>query len=44
MGAGTSIKYLVLQVHYHSTEHIAAAGDDSGVILQVSLVTLQSRV
>ena len=42
MGAGTSIKYLVLQVHYHSTEHIAATGDDSGVILQVSLVTAQS--
>ena len=44
MGAGTSIKYLVLQVHYHSTEHIAATGDDSGVILQVSLGTTQGVV
>ena len=34
VGGDTSIKYLVLQVHYASTDYIDAAGDDSGVILQ----------
>merc|ERR1712117_254291 len=33
VGGDTSIKYLVLQVHYASTDYIDAAGDDSGVIL-----------
>ena len=34
VGGGSSIKYLVLQVHYASTDYIDAAGDDSGVILR----------
>jgi len=34
VGAGTDIKYLVLQVHYNSIDHIPSTGDQSGVILQ----------
>ena len=34
VGGNTNIKYLVLQVHYASTEFIDPAGDDSGVFLQ----------
>ena len=34
VGGDSSIKYLVLQVHYASTDYIDAAGDDSGVILR----------
>ena len=34
MGANSKMKYLVLQVHYASTDHIEPQGDDSGVILQ----------
>ena len=34
VGGDTNIKYLVLQVHYASTDYIDADGDDSGVILQ----------
>ena len=34
VGANSKIKYLVLQVHYASTDYIEPQGDDSGVILQ----------
>ena len=34
VGAGTNIKYLVLQVHYASTDYISQDGDDSGVFLE----------
>ena len=34
VGGNSNIKYLVLQVHYASTEFIDPAGDDSGVFLQ----------
>lgn len=34
VGGDTGINYLVLQVHYASTEYIAEDGDDSGVILE----------
>ena len=34
VGANTNIKYLVLQVHYASTDYIDPRGDDSGVVLQ----------
>jgi len=34
VGADSSIKYLVLQVHYASVDHIPSTGDDSGVVLE----------
>lgn len=34
VGGDTGINYLVLQVHYASTDYIAEDGDDSGVILE----------
>jgi len=34
VGGNTNIKYLVLQVHYASTDNIDPSGDDSGVFLQ----------
>jgi len=34
VGAGTDIRYLVLQVHYASVDYIDQDGDDSGVILE----------
>jgi len=34
VGGETSTKYLVLQVHYMSVDHIPASGDDSGVFLE----------
>ena len=34
VGKGSSIKYLVLQVHYGKLDHLPAAGDDSGVVLE----------
>ena len=34
VGANSNIKYLVLQVHYASTDYIDPKGDDSGVILE----------
>jgi len=34
VGADSSIKYLVLQVHYASVDYIAESGDDSGVFLR----------
>jgi len=34
VGGDSPVKYLVLQVHYASVEHIPREGDDSGVFLQ----------
>jgi len=34
VGADSTIKYLVLQVHYASVDYIPAEGDDSGVFLE----------
>merc|ERR1712025_1538270 len=34
VGADSTIKYLVLQVHYASVDYISPEGDDSGVILE----------
>jgi peptidylglycine monooxygenase len=36
VGADSNVKYLVLQVHYASTQYIPSTGDDSGVFLQYS--------
>ena len=36
VGPGSDIKYLVLQVHYASLEHIPEDGDDSGIFLRFS--------
>jgi hypothetical protein len=34
VGGDSDVKYLVLQVHYSSIEHISPLGDDSGVFLE----------
>lgn len=34
IGKGSSIKYLVLQVHYGKLDNLPSSGDDSGVFLQ----------
>ncbi len=36
IGKDSDVKYLVLQVHYSSLDHIPADGDDSGIFLKFS--------
>ncbi len=36
VGKDSDVKYLVLQVHYSSLDHIPVDGDDSGIFLEFS--------